>query len=86
MKCIFIAGKRSVLSGMFSFMRKGSRSNQDDTDSAVGPIYLDDLNSDKITPEIAALYFPPSYHPKSSNIPGKKVFQHSINNNYCSFI
>ena len=49
--------ERSMLSGMFSFMRKTKKARHDPV--AEG-IYLDDLNLDSLDPEVAALYFPRS--------------------------
>ncbi|XP_043242651.1 phosphatidate phosphatase LPIN1-like isoform X1 [Amphibalanus amphitrite] len=49
--------ERSMLSGMFSFMRKTKKARHDPV--AEG-IYLDDLNLESLDPEVAALYFPRS--------------------------
>ncbi|XP_043672926.1 phosphatidate phosphatase LPIN3 isoform X1 [Vespula pensylvanica] len=49
---------RSMLSGMFSFMKKTSRVRHNPESEG---IYLSDLNSDELDPEIAALYFPSSH-------------------------
>lgn len=50
--------QRSMLSGMFSFMKKTKHLR---LNSQTEGIYLSDLNSDELDPEIAAVYFPHSY-------------------------
>ncbi|XP_039306258.1 phosphatidate phosphatase LPIN2 isoform X2 [Solenopsis invicta] len=50
--------QRSVLSGMFSFMKKTSRVRHNPESEG---IYLSDLNADELDPEVAALYFPSSH-------------------------
>jgi len=50
--------QRSVLSGMFSFMKKTKRIRHNPESEG---IYLSDLNADEMDPEVAALYFPTSY-------------------------
>ncbi|EEB16138.1 hypothetical protein Phum_PHUM407130 [Pediculus humanus corporis] len=49
--------QKSMLSGMFSFMKKTKHLRQDQTEG----IYLSELNSEELDPEVAALYFPHSY-------------------------
>ncbi|XP_037080656.1 phosphatidate phosphatase LPIN1-like isoform X2 [Pollicipes pollicipes] len=49
--------ERSVLSGMFSFMRKTKKARHNPVSEG---IYLDDLNLESLDPEVAALYFPRS--------------------------
>ncbi|KAK0091098.1 hypothetical protein PV326_003750 [Microctonus aethiopoides] len=49
---------RSMLSGMFSFMKKTSRVRHNPESEG---IYLSDLNADELDPEVAALYFPTSH-------------------------
>lgn len=49
---------RSMLSGMFSFMKKTSRVRHNPESEG---IYLSDLNADELDPEVAALYFPSSH-------------------------
>lgn len=50
--------QRSMLSGMFSFMKKTSRVRHNPESEG---IYLSDLNADELDPEVAALYFPSSH-------------------------
>ncbi|PSN48263.1 hypothetical protein C0J52_03024 [Blattella germanica] len=50
--------QRSMLSGMFSFMKKTKRFRHNPESEG---IYLSDLNVDELDPEVAALYFPTSY-------------------------
>ncbi|XP_067008392.2 phosphatidate phosphatase LPIN3 isoform X2 [Anabrus simplex] len=52
------AAQRSMLSGMFSFMKKTKRIRHNPESEG---IYLSDLNADELDPEVAALYFPTSY-------------------------
>ncbi|XP_078590100.1 phosphatidate phosphatase LPIN1-like isoform X2 [Branchiostoma floridae x Branchiostoma japonicum] len=47
-------GKASMLGGVFQFMRRPSSRKED----IEGGLYLDDLESGEIDPEVAALYFP----------------------------
>ncbi|KAI8486865.1 Lipin-3 [Branchiostoma belcheri] len=47
-------GKPSMLGGVFQFMRRPSSRKED----IEGGLYLDDLESGEIDPEVAALYFP----------------------------
>lgn len=49
---------RSMLSGMFSFMKKTSRVRHNPESEG---IYLSDINADELDPEVAALYFPSSH-------------------------
>ncbi|KAK6619575.1 hypothetical protein RUM43_012332 [Polyplax serrata] len=49
--------QKSMLSGMFSFMKKTKHLRHDQTEG----IYLSELNSEELDPEVAALYFPHSY-------------------------
>lgn len=58
--------QRSMLSGMFSFMKKTSRVRHNPESEG---IYLSDLNADELDPEVAALYFPSS-HRNSTVIKG----------------
>jgi hypothetical protein len=50
--------QRSMLSGMFSFMKKTKRIRHNPESEG---IYLSDLNADELDPDVAALYFPTSY-------------------------
>ncbi|XP_011499045.1 PREDICTED: phosphatidate phosphatase LPIN1 isoform X2 [Ceratosolen solmsi marchali] len=50
--------RRSMLGGMFSFMKKTSRVRHNPESEG---IYLSDLNADELDPEVAALYFPSSH-------------------------
>ncbi|XP_044020662.1 phosphatidate phosphatase LPIN1 isoform X3 [Aphidius gifuensis] len=50
--------QRSMLSGMFSFMKKTSRVRHNPESEG---IYLSDINADELDPEVAALYFPSSH-------------------------
>jgi hypothetical protein len=50
--------QRSMLSGMFSFMKKTKRIRHNPESEG---IYLSDLNAEELDPEVAALYFPTSY-------------------------
>lgn len=50
--------QRSMLSGMFSFMKKTKHLRHNNQTEG---IYLSDLNSEELDPEVAALYFPHSY-------------------------
>lgn len=50
--------QRSMLSGMFSFMKKTSRVRHNPESEG---IYLSDLKADELDPEVAALYFPSSH-------------------------
>ncbi|XP_029039675.1 phosphatidate phosphatase LPIN3 isoform X1 [Osmia bicornis bicornis] len=59
---------RSMLSGMFSFMKKTSRVRHNPESEG---IYLSDLNADELDPEVAALYFPSS-HRGSAAVKGRK--------------
>lgn len=47
--------QKSVLGGMFRFMRKTKKMRHRPESEG---IYLDDLNVDELSPEVAALYFP----------------------------
>ncbi|KAG8232911.1 hypothetical protein J437_LFUL011019, partial [Ladona fulva] len=54
-----------MLGGMFSFMKRSKRlrrhrRNGGNDDDAVG-VYLDDLDVDRLDPEVAALYFPVTF-------------------------
>ncbi|XP_058792471.1 phosphatidate phosphatase LPIN2 isoform X2 [Phymastichus coffea] len=57
--------RRSMLGGMFSFMKKTSRVRHNPESEG---IYLSDLNADELDPEVAALYFPSSHRG-----PGEKL-------------
>ncbi|XP_029168065.1 phosphatidate phosphatase LPIN1 isoform X2 [Nylanderia fulva] len=61
--------QRSMLSGMFSFMKKTSRVRHNPESEG---IYLSDLNADELDPEVAALYFPSS-HRNSTVVKDGKV-------------
>jgi hypothetical protein len=50
--------QRSMLSGMFSFMKKTKRIRHNPESEG---IYLSDLKAEELDPEVAALYFPTSY-------------------------
>ena len=50
--------RRSMLSGMFSFMKKTSRVRHNPESEG---IYLSDIKADELDPEVAALYFPSSH-------------------------
>lgn len=54
---------RSMLSGMFSFMKKTSRVRHNPESEG---IYLSDINADELDPEVAALYFPSSHRGPTS--------------------
>lgn len=47
--------QRSMLGGMFSFMKQGRKMRKNAADG----LYLEDLENEDIDPEVAALYFPP---------------------------
>ncbi|XP_015438597.1 PREDICTED: phosphatidate phosphatase LPIN1 isoform X2 [Dufourea novaeangliae] len=61
---------RSMLSGMFSFMKKTSRVRHNPES---GGIYLSDINADELDPEVAALYFPTSHRGPTAAKDGKMV-------------
>ncbi|XP_014473669.1 PREDICTED: phosphatidate phosphatase LPIN1 isoform X2 [Dinoponera quadriceps] len=61
---------RSMLSGMFSFMKKTSRVRHNPESEG---IYLSDLNADELDPEVAALYFPSSHRGPTVVKDGKTV-------------
>ncbi|KAJ8669134.1 hypothetical protein QAD02_000393 [Eretmocerus hayati] len=56
--------RRSMLGGMFSFMKKTSRVRHNPESEG---IYLSDLNADELDPEVAALYFPSSHRGLGGN-------------------
>ncbi|EGI61889.1 Lipin-2 [Acromyrmex echinatior] len=62
--------QRSMLSGMFSFMKKTSRVRHNPESEG---IYLSDLNADELDPEVAALYFPSSHRGPTMIKDGKTV-------------
>ncbi|XP_057328960.1 phosphatidate phosphatase LPIN2 isoform X2 [Microplitis mediator] len=62
--------QRSMLSGMFSFMKKTSRVRHNPESEG---IYLSDLNADELDPEVAALYFPSSHRGTTVAKEGKQV-------------
>ncbi|EFN72047.1 Lipin-2 [Camponotus floridanus] len=62
--------QRSMLSGMFSFMKKTSRVRHNPESEG---IYLSDLNADELDPEVAALYFPSSHRGSTVIKDGKVV-------------
>lgn len=62
--------QRSMLSGMFSFMKKTSRVRHNPESEG---IYLSDINADELDPEVAALYFPSS-HRGSTVVKGILVY------------
>ncbi|XP_046382999.1 phosphatidate phosphatase LPIN3 isoform X2 [Ischnura elegans] len=56
--------QRSMLGGMFSFMKRSKRMRRhrrNGTEEDTGGVYLDDLDVDRLDPEVAALYFPASF-------------------------
>ncbi|KAK7867306.1 hypothetical protein R5R35_002128 [Gryllus longicercus] len=59
------AAQRSMLSGMFSFMKKTKRIRHNPESEG---IYLSDLNAEELDPEVAALYFPTSYRQGHSSV------------------
>ncbi|XP_031847778.1 phosphatidate phosphatase LPIN isoform X2 [Nomia melanderi] len=61
---------RSMLSGMFSFMKKTSRVRHNPESEG---IYLSDINADELDPEVAALYFPSSHRGPTTVKDGKVV-------------
>ncbi|XP_017790843.1 PREDICTED: phosphatidate phosphatase LPIN3 isoform X2 [Habropoda laboriosa] len=61
---------RSMLSGMFSFMKKTSRVRHNPESEG---IYLSDINADELAPEVAALYFPSSHRGPTSGKDEKGV-------------
>ncbi|CAK9817447.1 Phosphatidate phosphatase LPIN2 [Anthophora plagiata] len=61
---------RSMLSGMFSFMKKTSRVRHNPESEG---IYLSDINADELAPEVAALYFPSSHRGPTLVKDGKGV-------------
>ncbi|XP_014225902.1 phosphatidate phosphatase LPIN3 isoform X1 [Trichogramma pretiosum] len=61
---------RSMLGGMFSFMKKTSRVRHNPESEG---IYLSDLNADELDPEVAALYFPTSYRGPGGNATKEKA-------------
>ncbi|XP_076183759.1 phosphatidate phosphatase LPIN isoform X2 [Ptiloglossa arizonensis] len=61
---------RSMLSGMFSFMKKTSRVRHNPESEG---IYLSDINADELDPEVAALYFPSSHRGPTAVKDGKVV-------------
>ncbi|KAG7199497.1 hypothetical protein KM043_014116 [Ampulex compressa] len=61
---------RSMLSGMFSFMKKTSRVRHNPESEG---IYLSDLNADELDPEVAALYFPSSHRGPTTVKDGKTM-------------
>ncbi|XP_051163816.1 phosphatidate phosphatase LPIN2 isoform X2 [Leptopilina boulardi] len=60
--------RRSMLSGMFSFMKKTSRVRHNPESEG---IYLSDIKADELDPEVAALYFPSSHRGPSVVKEGK---------------
>lgn len=56
--------ERSMLSGMFSFMKKTKRIRHNPESEG---IYLSDLTADELDPEVAALYFPSAYRENANN-------------------
>ncbi|XP_053978664.1 phosphatidate phosphatase LPIN3 isoform X2 [Hylaeus volcanicus] len=61
---------RSMLSGMFSFMKKTSRVRHNPESEG---IYLSDINADELDPEVAALYFPSSHRGPTAVKDGKAM-------------
>ncbi|XP_076639284.1 phosphatidate phosphatase LPIN [Colletes latitarsis] len=59
---------RSMLSGMFSFMKKTSRVRHNPESEG---IYLSDINADELDPDVAALYFPSSHRDPTAVKDGK---------------
>lgn len=69
---------RSMLSGMFSFMKKTSRVRHNPESEG---IYLSDINADELDPEVAALYFPSSHRGTTAvKGTGDSLSHHSIIN------
>ncbi|XP_043477261.1 phosphatidate phosphatase LPIN1 isoform X2 [Leptopilina heterotoma] len=62
--------RRSMLSGMFSFMKKTSRVRHNPESEG---IYLSDIKADELDPEVAALYFPSSHRGPSVVKEGKTL-------------
>ncbi|KAJ1532044.1 hypothetical protein ONE63_000676 [Megalurothrips usitatus] len=62
------AAQKSMLSGMFSFMKKTKRIRHNPESEG---IYLSELNVEDLDPEVAALYFPTSYHRQGCPAPGE---------------
>ncbi|XP_034479387.1 phosphatidate phosphatase LPIN3 isoform X3 [Drosophila innubila] len=50
--------RHSMLSNMFSFMKRANRLRKEGAANQAGDIYLSDLDAGMIDPEMAALYFP----------------------------
>ncbi|XP_034252900.1 phosphatidate phosphatase LPIN3 isoform X3 [Thrips palmi] len=62
------AAQKSMLSGMFSFMKKTKRIRHNPESEG---IYLSELNVEDLDPEVAALYFPTSYQRQGCPAPGE---------------
>nr|CAD7594568.1 unnamed protein product [Timema genevievae] len=62
--------QRSLLSGMFSFMKKTKRIRHNPESEG---IYLDDLNASDMDPEVAALYFPTSYRAQVNQLASSEL-------------
>ncbi|KAH8284612.1 hypothetical protein KR018_005455 [Drosophila ironensis] len=60
--------RHSMLSNMFSFMKRANRLRKEVGVAEVGDIYLSDLDTGSIDPEMAALYFP-TPKPKEASPP-----------------
>lgn len=60
-----------MLSGMFSFMKKTKRIRHNPESEG---IYLSELNVEDLDPEVAALYFPTSYHRQGCPAPGNNFY------------
>lgn len=50
--------RHSMLSNMFSFMKRANRLRKEGATNQAGDIYLSDLDAGSMDPEMAALYFP----------------------------
>lgn len=50
--------RQSMLSNMFSFMKRANRLRKEGATNQAGDIYLSDLDAGSMDPEMAALYFP----------------------------
>ncbi|XP_020806140.1 phosphatidate phosphatase LPIN2 isoform X4 [Drosophila serrata] len=60
--------RHSMLSNMFSFMKRANRLRKEVGVAEAGDIYLSDLDAGSLDPEMAALYFP-SQKPKEPFLP-----------------
>ncbi|KAM8714331.1 hypothetical protein ACLKA7_014460 [Drosophila subpalustris] len=58
--------RHSMLSNMFSFMKRANRLRKEGATNQAGGIYLSDLDAGSMDPEMAALYFPSPNLPKET--------------------